>query len=99
MNIIIQLYNKKKTNNKQIIKHHVNLFLFKNKVYQIKLYSSKDFFVPSNKTEPKIKIIPIIFKTETSSFQRKKPSKVATSGSTVTKIAAIPVSNPLNESV
>lgn len=48
----------------------------------------------NNKTETNISRIPITLKNETCSFHNKKPIKVATKGSTVTKIAALPVSKP-----
>ena len=50
----------------------------------------------NNKTEPKIAIIPTNLISEKSSFQSKNPIIVATKGSTVTKIAAFPVSKPLS---
>ena len=60
---------------------------------------NKNYFYSSllNKiTEPNIAIIPINFIKENSSFQITNPIIVATKGSTVTKIAALPVSIPLN---
>ena len=47
----------------------------------------------------KIRRIPVIFMKETSSCQRKKPIKVPTKGSIVTKMAAFPVSRPFNPKV